>query len=314
MNLGTALGALLSLVLFGISYRQTIGARKERARIADAEMERTLMKRIVLEDGDFNPTALDRYVGGKAREYRVRVSSLLSPADLLANVSRRILDDDFLESKVRKDVLVRIASMIDAVEGEPPVVAWGAAGEDSDFPRNRMMSLVLLVATTAIVGSLVALIPTVGEESRGETYLAAVGASLALITMALAIVRLREADDTPSQETSLQRAARFEREAQAILKKVKLKPDQWSDLGLDFVVERDGKRIGLDLRPWHRPIPRPVLSRIVKRLDEAGHRSGVEEVLMVVPQAKFVDVDGLGDGFVQAISMDRLERALRSKL
>jgi len=38
------------------------------------------MKRFVLEEGNASPTDLDRYVAGKAREHRVRATSLLSSA------------------------------------------------------------------------------------------------------------------------------------------------------------------------------------------------------------------------------------------
>lgn len=274
------------------------------------------MKRIVLEESDISPVDLERYLAGKAREHRVRPSALLGHSDLLANVMRRVIDDDFLESQVRRDVLQRIASMVDAVEREPPGDDWASPSEaEPDLGRQRALLLGVLAATTAIVGSLVAVIPTVGKGSGGDAYIAALGASLALIAMALAFVRLRENDDSePSRESALQREARLERLVQRILKKADLKTIEAPDRGLDFVVEREGASIGLELKAWQRPVSRPVLGRVFKSAETAGRRMGVDEVLLVIPSRGLIKANGLGSDFVRVVEMDELEQALRSRL
>jgi hypothetical protein len=318
MSLGTLLGAALSLILFGISYRQTIGARKERARNANSEMERTLMKRIILEDSDVSPADLERYVAGKAREHRVRPSALLCHSDLLANVMTRVVDDDFLEGEVRQNVLKRIGSMIDAVESEPVSDEWIPRSEtEPDAARQRTLLLGAMVATTAMIGSFVAVIPTITEESGGGgiAFVVALGASLVLITMALVFVRLREGDDSESsRESGLQREARLERQVQRVLKKAQFKEIERPDRGLDFVVKRNGRSVGLELKGWQRPLSRPVLGRIFKSAETAGQRFGVDEVLLVVPDRSPVKTNGFGGDFVRVVKADELEEALRSQL
>jgi hypothetical protein len=317
MSLGTLLGAALSLILFGISYRQTIGARKERARNANAEMERTLMKRIILEGSDVSPTDLGRYFAGKAREHRVRPSALLGHADLLENVMTRVIDDDFLEGEVRQKVLKRIGSMLDAVEREPASDEWAPQSETEPDPaRQRTLLLAVLATTTAIIGSFVAVIPTITEGSGGGgvAFVAALGASLVLITMALTFVRLREGDDSESsRESSLQREARLERQVQRVLKKADLNETERPDRGLDFVVRRDGRTVGLELKAWQRPVPRPVLGRSFKFAETAGQQLGVDEVLLVVPDRSPVRADDLGGDFVRLVKADELAQALRSQ-
>ena len=273
------------------------------------------MKRIVLEDSDISPTDLERYLAGKAREHRVRPSALLCHSDLLANVMRRVVDDDFLESETRKNVLKRIGSMLDAVEREPADEEWVPRSEaEPDLARQRTLLLAVMAAATAIIGSLVAVIPTISEESGGGggAFVVALGASLALITMAVVFVRLREGDDSePSRESGLQREARLERQVQRVLKKANVKDIERPDRGLDFVVKRNGTMVGLELKAWQRPVSRPVLGRIFKAAETAGRRCGVDEVLLVVPNRSPVKANGLGGDFVRVVKADELDQALR---
>ncbi|WP_076915310.1 MULTISPECIES: hypothetical protein [unclassified Pseudoalteromonas] len=51
--LQTGVGILVSLILFVIGYRQTIGAKKERSKNANISIIRTIMRRMVLEDSNF---------------------------------------------------------------------------------------------------------------------------------------------------------------------------------------------------------------------------------------------------------------------
>jgi hypothetical protein len=64
--LQTGLGILVSLILFVIGYRQTIGAKKERTKNANSSITRVIMRRMVLED--YSPVYKDitRVIEGKA--------------------------------------------------------------------------------------------------------------------------------------------------------------------------------------------------------------------------------------------------------
>lgn len=55
------------------------------------------------------------------------------------------------------------------------------------------------------------------------------------------------------------------------------------DRDLDFVVGQNGKRVGIELKSWSRPIARANLGRAMKNAAEAGRRAGVDEVLIVTP-------------------------------
>lgn len=90
------LGIVVSLVLFLVGYRQTVGAKKERIAACNAEVEKILLRRIVLEG--YTPTRLDleRLMDGKARDLRVSSDDLLSVGQVLNTLYTRIVESDLI--------------------------------------------------------------------------------------------------------------------------------------------------------------------------------------------------------------------------
>ena len=77
-------GILVSVWLFALGYRRTIGAKRERIRSANDSIVRILLRRVSSEN--YTPRAADiqRFVGSKARQFKVRPDELL-PRDCLLN-------------------------------------------------------------------------------------------------------------------------------------------------------------------------------------------------------------------------------------
>jgi len=97
-------------------YRQTVGARRERIRGSHSELEKVLIRRIVLES--YQPTVddLSRLISGKAREHRIKVGELLSETQLLETVFTKITESDFLTQDRRNEVLERLSPVFSKVE------------------------------------------------------------------------------------------------------------------------------------------------------------------------------------------------------
>jgi len=75
-------GIVVSIVLFLIGYRQTVGAKKERIKLANEDIEKILVRRIVQESITPSVVDLSRLLEGKARDFRVRVGDLLSESQI----------------------------------------------------------------------------------------------------------------------------------------------------------------------------------------------------------------------------------------
>jgi len=308
--LGTALGAVLSLALFAFSYRQTVGARRERIRGANGEMERVLVKRFVQDAGP-SLKDLERYIEGKAREHQVSGSALLSAEELLMNAYARIFEDDLLDPSRRDESANRIKVLLDQLDKEPMDELRPPAVGDEILVERRRRLVAVLAGTTAITGSLAALLPAIGGQINGGAYLAALGVSLAAIGAVSVLFRLRYEDDPDqARDSALQSAARLERSVERVVRRYGGKRLVGPDRGLDFLVKRKGKRLGIELKIWNRPISRPNLGRAVKSASLAGKRIGVDEVLLVTPNSLPVSTDGIGNGDVRVIGVDELAAVL----
>ena len=96
------LGTTVSIFLFLVAHRQTVGARQERVRSANHEIEKLLVRRVVLED--FSPTQeeITRLIDTKARDFRIRPTDLLSDIQIMNNIYTRIVESDFLLHEQRQ--------------------------------------------------------------------------------------------------------------------------------------------------------------------------------------------------------------------
>lgn len=74
----TGLGIFVSVFLFLLGYRQTIGARRERVKNANNTIIETILRRLIIEK--YKPTKPDigKLIEGKARDYKVKTRDLLN--------------------------------------------------------------------------------------------------------------------------------------------------------------------------------------------------------------------------------------------
>ena len=117
--LSTLAGVGVSVFLFLIGYRQTIGARKEREFSANSDLERIVLRRIVLDNNIPQRTDLLRLINGKSIDHRVRHSDLLSVSQLLNVVYTRIVESDLIDSTRRQNILDLISPVLVRLEEIP---------------------------------------------------------------------------------------------------------------------------------------------------------------------------------------------------
>lgn len=158
----TALGIVVSIALFLVGYRQTIGARKERALAANVSLQRALLRRLVLED--YRPSTADmvRLIDGKAREFRVSQTDLLQPEQVLITLFTEVFDSDLISPPQRRDLEQTLRVSLEdyrkaAVEEKTMLTGQTAPGDDADSLRY----VAALTIATALVGTIASLLPQV---------------------------------------------------------------------------------------------------------------------------------------------------------
>jgi len=290
-----------------IGYRQTVGAKKERIISANAEIEKILVRRIVLES--FTPSIIDlsRLLEGKARDFRVKVGDLLSESQVLNSIYTRIIETDLLTQAQRQEVLTRLVPLVAEAENsllqEETII-----GTPTVTKRNVLKNILAplsIGAITSILGSILSAIPNLNEfalkNSDKEIFshiIALSGLSFAIIATIVMFNRLRESQQETSissRSSAIEQAINFEREVAKHIEKQGLayKPAGPQDQGYDFETIHNGKKILIEVKAWSRQMPMGLVSRVVDRLNEAVENENASEGIIVTKN--LIDISRLED-------------------
>jgi hypothetical protein len=179
-----AAGILVSVLLFIIGYRHTVGAKKERTRGANTDVEKIVVRRIVLEG--YTPTRADiaRLLQGKARDFRVADDELLSEGQLLNTVYTRIVESDLIPTDQREEILKRIVPALAETEASPIDEDQARGAPIARMLRTSTTLLAVIAGGASIVGGIVSVLP---ELSTASTTLREIAVP-ALATVAASLV------------------------------------------------------------------------------------------------------------------------------
>jgi hypothetical protein len=157
-----ALGIVISVGLFLLGYRQTVGAKKERVAAPNQEVEKILVRRVVLEGYAPAASSVARLLEGKARGFRVRPTDLLSEQQVLNSIFTRVIESDFLSQEKREEIVGHLLPVVLQAEEEP---AGEGTAATSTQPRSTLLSrtaaLGLMGAAASLIGALVAAFPKI---------------------------------------------------------------------------------------------------------------------------------------------------------
>ena len=106
------LGIAVSVGTFSIVYKQTIGARKERAKNVINEINKILYRNLIFDR--FIPTLeeLNRILSSKILEYRIKESDLPAEIDFLNTLYTRLVEDEFIDLKIKNKLVSKIDEKI----------------------------------------------------------------------------------------------------------------------------------------------------------------------------------------------------------
>ena len=284
------LGVAVSIGLFLLGYRQTIGAKKERIRSANDKIEKILVRRIVLEDYAPRVEDIGRLIDGKARDFRVRPTDLLSEGQLLNNIFTRVVETDFIPREQREKVLERLSPVIGEAE-EQPVFEEVLEMLPSQAASRRIATIAMgmMGVLASLVGALLVTLPEIrGVEVKFAQLLPMVlgpaTASLTIIVFLIVLYRIRERQqEEPSKASALSDFVDFERDVVKALKQAGLgaRVAGPQDLGYDLIIEPEGRKILVEVKAWKRPMPTRIVSTVVDRLREAMYREDASEAILV---------------------------------
>ena len=310
--LGIAVSGALSIW----GYRQIVGARRERIRAANNELERMLIRRIVLES--YQPTVddLSRWISGTAHEHRIKRQELLSETQLLENVFTKITQSDFLTLDRRQEALESLSPVFSkvekAIEEEAPIIELARAdnvGVDKFiYGRNRLPFLIGFVAS--VLGTITVFIVTTfyeGGTSSIKFIISAFVGSLAIVTVIFLIYRTRESGEESSARDAIQAARDFEQEVINTLTRLRIPifiAERTS--GVDFIVTLGERKILIEAKAHTRRPPLPYIRRSIEKLNNAIREKDADEGIIVTKESYEIPEDLLKNTRIRIMTLREL--------
>lgn len=318
--LQTGLGILVSLILFVIGYRQTIGAKKERAKNANQSIHRAIMRRMVLED--YAPVYADitRIVEGKARDFHVSQNDLRSEEQVLNSLYTEVFDSDLISPTQRIEIEKRLGSCFDKIENEPSKPTYTEFQQLSLEKRKIKDNLIAMVLSASILGAMSSVLFKFIETKslQVEWLFSAVGVLVASIAMlsTLTIYRKNKETEVVTSKRSAQIVSSvFEADIAKILNKNGFVFAIEPNLGKyrpDFLVEINGKSIAIEAKAWDRPVPMRFVRRTLDYLNELVTTKKVDKAILVTRKQVQMPLGKLDSENISVISINELPSALKN--
>jgi hypothetical protein len=275
------LGIIISVFLFLIGYRQTIGAKKERIIAANSEVEKIILRRVVLENYTPSFADLSRLLEGKARDFRVKVQELLSEAQILNCIFTRIIETDLIALVQREEIIQRLIQVLSEAESSP--INETTVMDLPDYNRSKTIYNVILPIIMAlmasIMGGALTVFPRLGEidfdiKNMTEVLAISITLSMSIIMMLYIFKRLKESQqnvDISSRSQEIEKVIRFERDVAKIINKfgLKYRPAGPRSRGYDFEITINGKPVLIEVKAWNRPMPLGIISRVTDMLSQS---------------------------------------------
>jgi hypothetical protein len=309
---GTALGIVVSVLLFLVGYRQTIGARKERIRVANLELQRLAVRRF--SSDVYTPTVDDitRTIEAKAREHNLSPAEVDEPQQVLNSVLLSLLESDFLEPVHLETTMTKLHGVISSLVDQSTLHSQNHS--DSWFASVQQNSRLISVGVIAALGGIVAVLIAAGvsQDVAIGTLVVQLLLTVAAATLGILFVLARQTSTIPSDELPLFRAERvLQREALKLItdRKIPIISTE-PEFGPADVILQCGKQVvAVDLKAVSdgRDI---VLSNSVRTLDDALPRYGASLGLIVTNRQVRVSPTVLNTAHVEVTSIESLGSVL----
>lgn len=293
--LQTGIGIAVSILLFWLSYRQTIGAKKERTKNANKSLHRAVMRRMVLEDYTPKYKDISRVLEGKAREFNTSANDMLSEEQVLNSIYTEVFDSDLISPPQRIEIENRLDDLFMSIE-EKPIQSQTSIQEYKiirEQYKKKQNSIILLTIAVSMVGASTSILygflkdPTTFITSNSEWIFSGVGVfivSTAMITLMSIVKKEREEISSPSRSSAVLSATKFEIDIAKALEKSGYKYYSEQRVGVfrpDFIVDMDGKKVAIEAKAWGDVVPMQAMKRTIRMLEDLSKEKEVDSVMLI---------------------------------
>lgn len=318
--LQTGLGILVSLILFVIGYRQTIGARKERAKNANSSVHRAIMRRMVLEDYAPAYTDVTRLIEGKAREFQVSLNILFSEEQVLNSLYTEVFDSDLISPSQRVEIEKRLNECFTKLDDEPSKPSFSEFQQLRVERKSMKDSLTVMVLAASMLGALSSVLFKFIETKTLEVewLFSGVGvlvASVAVLSSLSIFRKSKEVEVSLSRGSAQIISSEFESDIAKILMKNKfdftIEP-RVGNLRPDFLVRHNGKVIAIEAKSWDKSVPMHFMRRTLDYMNQLVQSENIDQAILVTTKNAVVPIGKLENDNISVVSISGLAAALKN--
>jgi hypothetical protein len=321
--LQTALGILVSIVLFLLGYRQTVGAKKERVRLANASVHKALLKRIVLEN--YSPTFQDisRVLEGKAREFRVPQNNLMSEEQMLNSLFTEVFDNDLIAPPQRVEIESKLNSVFKEIEStdRDEMVSFEQQTE-VEKDKTRLYPTAIMAISASIMGAMISILPDTikSNSSNSEWIFSGVGVLLLSLTVTSLIALLKKTKDSqeqPSQKSQQRLSSSFEFDIAKLLDrqgvKYQIAPYNKTEPRYrpDFLITIQGEDIVIEAKAWQSAPPLNFIKRTVFQLKNYIEKTNATKAILVTKENIPVSKGALREENIDVLSFSEFSKFVK---
>jgi uncharacterized membrane protein YeaQ/YmgE (transglycosylase-associated protein family) len=311
----TGLGIFVSVFLFILGYRQTIGAKRERIKVANNNLIETILRRLILESYSPDKDDVKRLIEGKARDYKVKKNELLNVEQILNTIYTRIFENDLISQEQREENLERLSPLF-AIEKEPKQIIEQSLEKNVRNKKVFNYVTILLGILSSLIGvSIVSFDKLVdfNMELNSSLILSLIG-SLVTITIAYTFLRFKDSQESSEDETPttnrFKEHIEFEKDVIKKLDKHNIKtiiPAE-KDLGFDLIAIINDKKIAVEIKKWRQRPPIGFVRQVIQKLSDSMTKMSINDGVVIVK-----DTYGLNDKLnidnnIRLLSINEIEK------
>ena len=315
----TGFGILFSILLFLLTYLQTIGKKRVRAKFANQDIHRSFMRRMIFEEYAPKFKDLTKIVEGKAREFRVSINDLLSEEQVLNALFTEVFDSDQISPSQRVEIENRLNKCLDRIEqesGGPGIIDFRQLLLEK---KQKLINIFILVGAASLLGTTSSFTYTFIKTKTLNTELILSGivvlvASVAALSAISLILINKEVVEQPSRRVVQMVTSELENEVRKILEKQEIKYSISQRLGgmrPAFVLDIKGRKVVIDAKAWNNIVPLNQIRRTMNYLNELANTEGVDQVLLVTNEKAQLPLSQINNDTISTVTISELSSELK---
>ncbi len=280
------------------------------------------MRRMVLEAYAPKIENISRLVNGKAREFNVSPDALYSVKTVVNTLYTQVFDSDLMSPEQRIEIEKRLDECFDELEKDKQKFSMPNMTFAVEKPVNRNEGIGTIVGMASFVGAVLTgasyWFDSDFDWSSGiqEILTPVIVVFIASLTLLITFIKFRldtDKNDFPSKAQELYDVVTFENQIAALIQKagVKLQVARSDGLGVDFIVNLKGKRVGIEVKNWRKTVSTHMMQRLLHQVKTISERENIDEVVIVLPKDTKVPIMEFADSNISLMRTDEFASYLK---